>query len=403
MMLLVVRFVVLFTLCFGLSYFLTPLMKWLAHRLGYVDKPAAHKAHQKTTPLLGGSAIILSFLAGVMLFRPMDHENQLTGIIASTVLLFIVGLIDDKMGMMPRTKLFWQAMAAAIMISYGVRIEIIDIKWISIPLTVFWVVGITNSVNLLDNMDGLSSGVSFIICMILFFISGFNSLYILAILSLALAGSCLGFLRHNFPPAKIFMGDCGSLPIGFLLSAMAIIGTWREAATLAVTLGIPILVLGVPIFDTTLVTVTRLFNGRPVSQGGKDHSSHRLLNMGFSPRQVALILYFIAICLGSSAIYVLESTRAQMLFVFLGILVMAFILGIRLGRIQVDYGNSATSRTRGKSRSATPGAKGARKGSGKKSISGEDEGKSDDSVKNGNLNKAEEKPKPRKKSRKSLK
>jgi len=374
-LLLVVRFVVLFTICFSFSYFLTPLMKLIAHRVGYVDKPAAHKAHSKVTPLLGGAAIVLSFLAGVMLFMPASHENQVTGIIASTILLFIVGLVDDKLGMMPRTKLFWQAMAAAIMISYGVRIEIIEIKWISIPLTVFWVVGITNSVNLLDNMDGLSSGVSFIICMILFLISGFNNLYLLAILSLSLAGACLGFLRHNFPPAKIFMGDCGSLPIGFLLSAMAIIGTWREAATLAVSLGIPILVLGVPIFDTTLVTVTRIFAGRPVSQGGKDHSSHRLLNMGFSPRQVALILYFLAICLGSSAIYILESTRTQMLFIFLCILVMAFILGIRLGRIQVDYGKGASAPLN-ESLSSTPApaekkkksaAKGASKSSARKS------------------------------------
>jgi UDP-GlcNAc:undecaprenyl-phosphate GlcNAc-1-phosphate transferase len=133
------------------------------------------------------------------------------------------------------------------------------------------------------------------------------------------------------------MGDCGSLFVGFLLAALAILGTWRDAATLAVSLGIPILVLGVPIFDTTLVTIMRLLHKRPVSQGGKDHSSHRLLNIGLSPKQVALTIYFAALILGSAAIFMLESTPKRMIFIFISIIVMAFVIGLRLGRVDVGY------------------------------------------------------------------
>lgn len=335
MTLLVVKFTTLFTIAMSVSYFITPLIKKIALYTGYVDKPANHKAHKKVTPLLGGMAISSAFYTSVIIFCPFTEPVK--GILIAGFLLQIVGLIDDKYGMEPKSKLFWQATAAAILISYGVKIEIIEARWLSTPLTIFWIIGITNAMNLLDNMDGLTAGVTAICSIILFFISGFTLNPAMAVLSLALAGASLGFLRHNFPPAKIFMGDCGSLFIGFILASLAILGTWRDAATLVVSLGIPILVLGVPIFDTTLVTITRLLNGKPVSQGGKDHSSHRLMNIGLSPKQVALTIYFAALVLGSSAIYMLESTPTRMIFIFIAIIVMAFAIGVRLGRVDVGY------------------------------------------------------------------
>jgi UDP-GlcNAc:undecaprenyl-phosphate GlcNAc-1-phosphate transferase len=268
-----------FFIAFIVSYALSPFVRKIALRIGYVDHPKDNKVHAHPTPLLGGVAIFFAFTISVVTKIGLVSSGHVIALMAGCVVLLIVGLIDDKIGMMPNVKLLGQFLAALIVIKAGVRAEFLGNYYLDVVFTYLWIVGITNSFNLLDNMNGLSAGIASIAAIFFGILAYMNGQHMVCALSFALAGCTMGFLRHNFPKASIFMGDAGSLIIGYLLSVIAILANWKTRS-MSTSLIVPLLVLGYPIFDTTLVTIIRMLEKRSVFEGGKDHSSHRIALLG---------------------------------------------------------------------------------------------------------------------------
>ncbi len=316
-----------FLVSFLLTLLLTPLAKRIAIRLEIFDKPADHKLHDSPVPYLGGLAILVSLVIAIFAYRKTFWE--LAAILGFAVFLSIIGLVDDKRGMKPTIKLAAQVLAAVGIFIFGVRIQLFGFLPFDFILTVFWIVGITNAFNLLDNMDGLSVGTSAICAFFFFVVAAFNEQYLVASLSSVLFGTCLGFLYYNFNPASIFMGDAGSLLLGFFLAVIGI--KLRFTNIKAITFGVPILVLAFPIFDTALVTISRKIHGVSIFQGGKDHSSHRLVKMGISQRLAVLMLYLVSISLGSIALVLSTSDEVQ------AIAILAAVLGIGITAGLVFY------------------------------------------------------------------
>lgn len=315
-----------------ISYLLIPFMKVLAIKSGYLDHPQDNKVHAHATPLLGGVAIFAAFLIALLTKEPVVSLAPVRSMLLGAFILFMIGLIDDKMGMMPSFKLLGQFLAAMVIIKAGVRIEFITNYYLSVIVTYIWIIGITNAFNLLDNMNGLSAGITAISAIFFGIISYINGQPWLSAISFALAGSALGFLKHNFPKAGIFMGDTGSLVLGYILSAIAIMGNWKTYI-LTTSLMIPILVLGYPIFDTTLVSVMRILEGRSIFKGGKDHSSHRIALMGFKRVKTVLIIYAICIFLGLIALTITNIHWTKGLFLLGLTLVIMLGLGVRLSLV----------------------------------------------------------------------
>jgi UDP-GlcNAc:undecaprenyl-phosphate GlcNAc-1-phosphate transferase len=262
-----------------------------------VAVPRDDRWHSKATPLLGGIAIYVASTAVILWFAQRDV--RLLGLVVGGTLLFITGLIDDFRRLRPHSKLIVQILAACVLIVSGVQIGTPWVAWFAIPLTILWVVGITNAFNLLDNMDGLSAGTAVIASASLLAFSVEVGKPDLAMLCLALGGGALGFLLYNFNPARIFMGDSGSMYLGFTLSGITLLGSHEMASDIFFVLLVPAAILGLPIFDTTLVTIVRTLEGRPLSQGGRDHLSHRLVALGLTERQSVLVLYVLAAAFGS--------------------------------------------------------------------------------------------------------
>lgn len=287
-----------------ISYGFTPLIRQIAFKIKLLDHPNSKKSHGHPTPLLGGLSIFLAFFTGVLFTTDINY--CIFGILAGSTILLVLGIVDDKLGMMPEVKLSAQVLVALIAYKAGVRVVTFEDYYLSMFFTVFWIVGITNAFNLLDNLNGLSSGIAGISSVFFGIMALLNSQFYIAVLSFALAGACFGFLKHNFPKAKIFMGDSGSMILGFVLACIAILGSW-ETDKISLSLSLPILVLGYPIFDTTLVTSLRLIEKRPVFLGGKDHSSHILASLGFKKKRAVLLIYIISILLGLSAFLVSAS------------------------------------------------------------------------------------------------
>lgn len=262
-----------------------------------VARPRQDRWHKKPTPLLGGVAIYMATMFVILTFSHPD--NRLVGLLAGGTLLFVTGLIDDWRRLRPHTKLIVQILAACLLVVGGVQVETSNLAAVAIPLTILWVVGITNAFNLLDNMDGLSAGTAAIAAFFLFGFSVSVGNAGMALLCVAVAGGALGFLIYNFNPARIFMGDSGSMFLGFMLSGIALLGAREMASDVFFVLLVPVAMMGLPIFDTTLVTILRTVEGRPLSQGGRDHLSHRLVAMGLSERGAVLLLYVLAGSFGS--------------------------------------------------------------------------------------------------------
>jgi UDP-GlcNAc:undecaprenyl-phosphate GlcNAc-1-phosphate transferase len=315
-----------------------PAFQRVAARAGLVSVPKADRWSQRTTPLLGGCALVLGVLAAAALSLPLA-DRRVQAVLAGALLMFAVGLWDDVKRLKPATKLAAQVAAGAILVLGGVEVEMAGRRIFGIPLTIFWVVGITNALNLLDNMDGLAAGVGAIAAGVLAVLGEDSGVPFLAPLALAVAGACLGFLPWNVSPARQFLGDAGSLPLGFLLAAAGILGTYREAGNVVLVLVAPVFVLGVPILDTTLVTLVRKFHGRSVSQGGKDHLSHRLVALGMSERRAVAVLWAVAAALGAVALLAgpdVKAAREPGTFVLFGLAAAgAAIFGVVLGEVKV--------------------------------------------------------------------
>ena len=285
---------------FVAAYGFTPLTKRLALRWNIVDQPDQRKIHHEPIPLLGGVAIFGAFLLATVLFAPATHLVEFGAVLAGGLWLAVVGYVDDRHGMNPRIKMASQVVAGIVLILAGIQVRLFEIPVLDIALTLFWIVGITNALNLMDNMDGLAAGITAIAAGTFFVLAASQELILVSSLSAALCGATLGFLRYNFAPATTFMGDTGSLVIGFVLAVLGIKLDFPSQSTI-VTWAIPILVLAIPIFDTTLVTFTRLRERRSPFQGGKDHTSHRIAAMGMGHRKTVLSLYTVAILMGTVA------------------------------------------------------------------------------------------------------
>jgi len=281
----------------------TPLARRLALRAGFVDQPNARKLHTAPMPRLGGIAMYGAFIGALVLFADRFYVPQMIGILVGATWVSFLGLWDDRVGLSALLKLLGQIGGALILVIAGVSVELVAVPAVNVAITVLWVVGITNAMNLLDNMDGLSGGVAAIAATFFLLIAALNGQYLVGVLSAALLGAALGFLVYNFNPARIFMGDAGSLFIGFVLAAVGIKLRFLHLPPTA-TWFIPILVLGLPIFDTTLVFVSRLRRGvNPLTTPGTDHTSHRLVARGLTRREAVLTLYLVAGALGVVAMF----------------------------------------------------------------------------------------------------
>ena len=276
----------------------TPLARRAAIGLGMVDHPEARKVHLAPVPLLGGVAIYAAFVIAILVFGDRLNLPQLFGILIGATAVSVLGVWDDRRRMRPLFKLGGQVAAAVFLALSGTQAILFTEPLLNYAVTVLWIVAITNSLNLLDNMDGLSGGVAALASAFFLVLAILHGQFLVATLSAALMGACLGFLRYNFNPASIFMGDAGSLFLGFVLAAVGIRLRFPGQLTV-ISWMIPVLVLGVPLFDTTLVVVSRLRRRlNPLTNPGRDHLSHRLVAVGFSQRQAVLFIYSACIFLG---------------------------------------------------------------------------------------------------------
>jgi len=304
-----------YLLMVGSAFFLaasaTPLVKRLAVRLGVVDRPAARKMHTRPTPLMGGVAIYLAFVLTLALFGDRSYVRETVGIFLGASLCSLMGLWDDRKPLPASLKLIVQALVAALMIASGVQVQLPVPPAVNIGLTLLWMVGITNAMNLLDNMDGLAAGVGVTASAFFLLLAAMNRQYLVGALAASMLGACIGFIVYNVNPASIFMGDSGALFIGFMLAAVGIKLRFPGNVNF-VTWMVPVMVLGLPIFDTTLVTISRLRRHlNPLTTPGKDHLSHRLVKLGYTPREAVLTIHLVCCALGVIGIYVMQATVAE--------------------------------------------------------------------------------------------
>ena len=306
-----------FLLSLLLAAVLTPGVRRLALRLGAVDRPGRRKVHRREVARLGGIAIYASFFLPLLSFLFIANTvsdlvegrwPEILGLLVGSTIILVVGVMDDLRGWSPWLKLPLEVLAAAVVCWMGIRITLvtnpfgapIDLGVAGPVVTVIWIVGIANAINLLDGIDGLAAGVTAFAAIAISICALSLGNVVSAVLLIGLAGAILGFLHHNFHPARIFMGDSGSLFVGFTLASLAILGSLKSSTVVAIA--IPILILGLPIADTLLAAGRRFFLGRPLFRADDEHVHHTLLRSGFTQRQSSLILYTVTLFLGAAAI-----------------------------------------------------------------------------------------------------
>lgn len=326
-----------FGVSLALSIALTLLVAWVARRFGMVAKPRADRWHKKPTALFGGVAMFIAFVVTSLGLRLYDYDVQgdMLLLVCSSA-MFLLGFIDDLVQLKPYAKLVGQIVVAAIFTTFGLRLHWIPTAPLDQLLTIFWLVGITNAVNLLDSLDGVAGGIAAIAAAFLVYFCHESGQIGAACLAAAFCGGVIGFLIFNFNPASIFMGDCGSLFLGFFLGGIVLVnnqvGTRRN---LLAVLTVPVLLLLIPILDTTLVTVTRKFAGRAISQGGRDHTAHRLVQLGLSERAAALVLWGLAAVSGFVGVMVKSLSMAVTAAIVPTFGVILLFLLIFVGKVKV--------------------------------------------------------------------
>src|SRR6266542_4352704 len=318
----------------ALALGLTPLVRVLARRWGFVAKPKIDRWHKRPTTIMGGVAIWWAVVLTYLAFVP--HTGQGWVVVGAASFLFLVGMVDDLIHIKPYQKLIGQVIGAAIVVNYGLALPWTRSLPANMLITIFWLIGITNAINLLDNMDGLATGIAAIAsCFLTYnFITGGQTTE--AVMMAVFAAALLGFLVYNSNPASIFMGDSGSMFIGFFLASAALVNvTGGRSRSFVPVLAIPILVLFIPIFDTTFVTILRKLSGRAASQGGRDHTSHRLVALGMSERHAVWMLYGLAALSGVLALLVQEVKLDVSLAAIAGFTVLLTLLGVYLAGVKV--------------------------------------------------------------------
>ena len=320
------------------SFVSTPVVKALAQRMGAMDVPKdARRMHDHPIPRMGGLAIFFGFMLSVLVFLPLTE--QLRGMLLGASLIVVLGILDDIYALSAKLKFVVQIVAALIAVSQGNVITVLsnpnifsddpfwDLGILSVPVTVLWIVGITNAVNLIDGLDGLACGVSTISSMTMLVIALVVAEADVAIIMAALAGACIGFLPYNLNPAKIFMGDTGSTFLGFVLAVVSIQGLFKYAAI--ISFAVPFLMLALPIFDTCFAIIRRVSKGQSPMSPDRSHIHHRLIDMGFSQKQAVAVLYVISAILGLSAVVLTTSGELRALL-FLAALCVAAGVSARI-------------------------------------------------------------------------
>lgn len=330
------RILIAFLVGLAVSLLVTPLSKKIAMRLGVYDQPDARKVHTGAMTRLGGIGIYCGFLAGVLVYG--EFTPTLWGVLLSSTIIVAVGFIDDVKNISPKMKLLGQVVGAVVLMLFGVHLEyitnpitenIIDLGLWGYPLTLVWLVGISNAVNLIDGLDGLAAGVSGIAALSLAVVSLAKGMFISGALAIILVGGILGFLRSNFHPAKLFMGDCGSLFLGFILGVLSLLGL-SEGATI-ISLFIPIMVLGIPILDTLFAIIRRKLNHKPIFEADRGHLHHQLLDRGFDHKDTVLLIYGITFLLGSFAVLVTLLTSIYSIVVLVLASALIFFAAAKIG------------------------------------------------------------------------
>jgi UDP-GlcNAc:undecaprenyl-phosphate/decaprenyl-phosphate GlcNAc-1-phosphate transferase len=328
-----IRYGAAFILSFVFALYWTPLMRKAALQLGIVDKPDGRlKKHENATPYLGGLAVFIAFLFTVGVLT--DFGPEIMGLLLSGSIALMVGLLDDFGAMTPVQKLLGQTLAALVLIKSGtyIRLDFLPV-WVAIPLTVFWILAVTNALNIIDILDGLASGVSAIAAISIAIANFMAGRSAVGFLCIVLAGAILGFLRHNFYPAKIYLGDAGSLFIGFMLAALSLNAGYTRANLLAVVS--PVLMLGIPLFDLSLVMWIRWRNGIPVMKGSPDHFALRLRRCKLSVRETAITTYVVGVILSGAALLMSQVTLEWAVATMCGTLSMACLSGYLLMKVDM--------------------------------------------------------------------
>ncbi|GAV22168.1 glycosyltransferase family 4 protein [Carboxydothermus pertinax] len=343
---LIIKTIEIFAIAFILTLILTPVAKKVAVKLGALDIPDARKIHKAPIPRMGGLAIFLSFTISILLMLPIDQK--ILAILAGSIILILFGILDDIFSLNPKIKLLGQIFAAIIPVAFGIKVNYITnpfggLIWLgdaSYLLTIFWIVAIINAINLIDGLDGLASGTAAISAVFIGIAALTRGNATAFYAAAALVGGSLAFLRYNFNPAKIFLGDTGSMFLGYCLGILSVMGTAKSPTLISIF--IPVLVMAIPIFDTLFAIIRRFFAGRPIFKPDKGHLHHCILELGYSQRKTVLIIYLLNIFLGIVALYVnlLTFTQAVLLIV---VILLAITYGAqKIGVLGENLGKEKT-------------------------------------------------------------
>ncbi len=339
---------------FAVSFLMCPLVKSFAYKIGAIDVPKDNRRmHKKPVPRLGGLAIFLGFIVSILLFVRVDHEMK--GILLGASIIVVLGVVDDMSPLRALFKFCVQILAALVAVFHGVVIEILsnpnvfadspywELNWLSIPITVLWIVGITNAVNLIDGLDGLACGVSTISAVSMLVIALLVSEGNVALVMASLVGACLGFMPYNKNPAKMFMGDTGSTFLGYILATISIQGLFKYYAI--VSFAVPFLILGLPMFDTLFAIIRRLAHGQNPMAPDRGHIHHRLIDMGLNQKQAVAALYVISSILGLSAVVLTSSGAVKAMLLLMALAVAAFLASRVIFRRDIDKAMQAERET----------------------------------------------------------
>lgn len=315
----------------------TPLAIRVAKKLNVVDLPGERKVHQTAIPRMGGVAIYGAFVLGALSLG--IYTRQVASLLIGGSMVMLLGWIDDVRGISPKIKLLGQVLASLVLIKGGFYVEfitnpfegggLIPLGIFTIPITILWLTGISNAVNLIDGLDGLSAGVSAIAALTMTIVCFVQGQADTAALAAVLAAAAFGFLRYNFHPARTFMGDCGSLFLGFVLGALAIMGLSKGATVISIF--IPLIIMGIPIFDTAFAIIRRVFLHKPIFEADKGHLHHSLLSLGLSHRQTVLTIYAVSAVMGLAAVLLALLTSAQAAVLLLILIIGTFAAAEKLG------------------------------------------------------------------------
>lgn len=333
------KYILIFIVCFLTVLIITPFVIKLAHAVGATDKPNYRKVHQKIMPRLGGIAIFIGVIVGY--FTAGLYSERITGIILGALIIVVLGVLDDIYELSAKWKFLGQLMAACIIVATGLKIEYVSIPFVlesfdigvmSIPLTIFWIVGITNAINLIDGLDGLAAGISSIALATIMILAGVAGKELILILSLIVLASTLGFLYYNFHPAKIFMGDTGALFLGYCIAVFSLLGLYKSVTLFSLI--IPIIILGVPVFDTAFAILRRLLNNQKISSPDKSHMHHRLIEMGLSHRNTVLVIYGFGIFFSLCAVFLTSATLLGAIIIMIMLTVFIHFIAELVGVVR---------------------------------------------------------------------